>query len=52
MVEEGNTWLKGLEDRNLTAHTYNESTAEKVALLIRETYYPLFQALEKRLESL
>jgi nucleotidyltransferase substrate binding protein (TIGR01987 family) len=51
MIEEGSAWLKGLEDRNLTAHTYNEATAEKVVHLIRGTYYPLFRHLEERLKS-
>jgi hypothetical protein len=34
-----------LEDRNLTSHIYNETTARQVEDMIRNTYAPLFREL-------
>lgn len=47
LLERADIWLQGLEDRNLTAHTYNEKTAEEVDSMIREIYFPRFKALER-----
>jgi len=51
LITEGAQWLKGLEDRNLTSHTYNEETATKVVVLIREAYFPLFSDLIDNLRT-
>ena len=45
VVQDGETWLRGLEDRNMTAHTYDETSAREVEKLIRETYFPLLARL-------
>jgi len=45
VVQDGETWLRGLEDRNMTAHTYDETSAREVEKLIRETYFPLLERL-------
>ena len=50
LIPDGTTWLKGLEDRNLTSHIYNEQVAREVENMIRNTYAPLFNSLEKSLE--
>lgn len=52
LIGDGRAWLKGLEDRNLTSHTYDEATAAQVEQLVRTQYLPLFQALKTRLASL
>lgn len=52
LIADGRAWLKGLEDRNLTSHTYDEATAAQVEQLVRTQYLPLFQALRAKLESL
>jgi nucleotidyltransferase substrate binding protein (TIGR01987 family) len=49
LVEDGRAWLKGLEDRNLTSHTYDEATAAAVEAFVRTTYLPLFRALSRTL---
>lgn len=51
LVADGHTWLKALEDRNLTSHTYDENTANQVVELIRNSYYPLLAALDKELKG-
>ena len=45
LIEDGHAWIQALEDRNLTTHTYNESTAQLVEEKIRTTYYPLLSKL-------
>ena len=35
-----------LEDRNLTAHTYDEGKATEMVLLIDEKYYPILKELQ------
>jgi nucleotidyltransferase substrate binding protein (TIGR01987 family) len=49
LIENGETWMKMLEGRNRTSHTYNEITAKEIANDIKATYYPLFGKLEKTL---
>jgi nucleotidyltransferase substrate binding protein (TIGR01987 family) len=45
LITDGAIWLRALEDRNLTAHTYDEATAERVESIIRNDYYPLLERL-------
>lgn len=52
LIVDGRGWLKGLEDRNLTAHTYDEGTAIQVENLVRTQYLPLFRALAAKMEGL
>ena len=39
-----------IQDRNLTSHTYNRSTADAIATNISGRYLPCFQKLKTRLE--
>lgn len=48
IIETGHEWIKALEDRNLTTHTYNEQTAELVERKIRQDYYPLLLSLRQK----
>lgn len=40
-----------LQDRNLTAHTYNEQLAKTIYREIKEKYLDLFLALRDRLKG-
>ncbi len=54
IIIEGHQWMAALEDRNLTTHTYNETTALAVEQSIRHKYYPLLEQLQltfKRYET-
>lgn len=51
LIEKGHEWIEGLEDRNLTTHTYEEAIARKAEKLIREKYYPLLKELVKTLHK-
>lgn len=50
LIEEGETWMLMIQDRNLTSHIYNRATAEAIAAHITERYLPCFQQLRGRLE--
>ncbi len=52
LIGDGHQWLQGLQDRNLTAHTYNEETAVLVENLVRQTYYPLLSQLRQTFSQL
>jgi nucleotidyltransferase substrate binding protein (TIGR01987 family) len=54
IIIEGHQWMAALEGRNLTTHTYNETTALAVEQSIRHKYYPLLEQLQltfKRYET-
>lgn len=46
IIENGHLWIKALEDRNLTVHTYDEAKAMSVEEDIRKSYAPLLLTLE------
>ena len=50
LIEDGETWMLMIQDRNLTSHTYNRSTAEAIAANISGRYLTCFQQLNRRLE--
>ena len=41
LISKGHDWIDALQDRNLTAHTYNEETAIAVETKIRGKYFQL-----------
>jgi len=48
IIEDGNEWLKMLQDRNQTSHTYDEGTALEIFENIKNRYITLFdQFLDK-----
>ncbi|WP_256625851.1 HI0074 family nucleotidyltransferase substrate-binding subunit [Selenomonas ruminantium] len=55
MIADAEAWLDMQEKRNLSAHTYNESTALEVYQLIKDKYASLLLAwdaeVQRRLES-
>lgn len=52
LIDDGEDWMAMLTDRNKTSHTYNEETAEEIFRHIVESHFYLFQALQKKLDSL
>ncbi|MBD1399612.1 nucleotidyltransferase substrate binding protein [Pelovirga terrestris] len=47
LITQGKYWLQALNDRNLTTHTYNETTARQVENDIRTLYAPFVQELHE-----
>jgi len=50
LISEGREWLEALNNRNLAAHTYDETRATEVEQLIRHNYLPLIQSLYDKLK--
>lgn len=45
LIEDGESWLELLSDRNLTTHTYDEAKAIEVVDLIHTKYFLLLESL-------
>ena len=45
LIQDGDTWMTMLNDRNLTVHTYDESRAAEIELKIRTAFFPAIQRL-------
>ena len=45
LIVDGHRWMELLLNRNLTAHTYDEETADEVIKLIQTDYKPLLKQL-------
>jgi len=50
-IEDGPLWMQMKKARDLSSHTYDEGTAEGIAINIVSSYFQDFKALEKRLEK-
>jgi nucleotidyltransferase substrate binding protein (TIGR01987 family) len=50
--EEADLWLKMLEDRNLTSHTYNQALAENIYRNIVRDYAPLLENISQKIQTL
>lgn len=51
ILENGHDWMDLLQDRNLTAHTYDEQKATEMEELIQKKYFPLLKALHNSLKQ-
>ncbi len=52
LIENGEVWMDMIKSRNLTSHSYNESTALKIVAAILDNYFTEFQMFQKKLEKL
>jgi hypothetical protein len=52
LIEEGDDWMKMIEDRNKTSHTYNPEVAQAVVENILKRFYPAFERMAKKFTSL
>jgi nucleotidyltransferase substrate binding protein (TIGR01987 family) len=51
LIEDGESWMRMIQDRNLTSHTYNRATADQIAAQVAEHYLGCFQHLRARLRQ-
>lgn len=52
LITDGEGWMAMIKSRILSAHTYNEDTANEVSNSILHTYYYLFQIFKEQMLSL
>lgn len=52
LIEQGAAWMKMIEDRNLTTHTYNPDVAEQVGEEIVSRFYPAFRSFSEKFKAL
>ncbi len=51
MIEDGHIWMRMIESRNKTTHTYNEETAKEIIDSVMAEIYPAFCELEQTLNK-
>jgi nucleotidyltransferase substrate binding protein (TIGR01987 family) len=51
VIQDWRGWHDMHEDRQATVHTYNQNQSETIFEAIRQTYHPLFQALNQTLKQ-
>ena len=51
LIEDGYIWIEGLDDRNLTVHTYDEETADLVDDKIKNIYFAIMEKLYIKLKE-
>jgi nucleotidyltransferase substrate binding protein (TIGR01987 family) len=52
LIENGETWMDMIENRNLSAHTYNEALASQIISAILSVYFTEFKSLQIKLDKL
>ena len=52
LIIDGHAWLQLLSDRNLSAHVYDEETADRIYQMVSDKYYPLFEQLFNKFTEL
>ena len=49
--EDGDGWIKMLEDRNLTSHTYKQDLAKEIYERIKNKHYVLLKELKEQMSK-
>ena len=52
LIEDGETWMDMIKDRNRTSHTYNQVTADAIATNIKTRFFALFVRLREKMQVL
>lgn len=52
LIQDGDTWMRMIDSRGKTSHTYNEEIVDEIAKAIVESYYYLFDELKQKMESI
>lgn len=52
IIEDGEIWMQIIKSRNLTNHTYDESTADEIIMLIKNSYFEVFDKLRVKMNNL
>ena len=52
LIKDGEDWMKMIESRTKTSHTYNKETADEIAAAVSGTYFGLFKALHQTMDKI
>ena len=52
LIEDGESWMNMIKDRNQTNYTYNKVTAKAIAENITTRFFVLFKELEEKMQVL
>jgi len=52
IIEDGQAWMDMIEGRNLSTHSYDEETAEKLLKKIISSFYGQFTLFEEKMNAL
>lgn len=52
LIENGEAWMNMIQSRNLTSHTYDETTVAEIVNAILTSYFMEFLALQRKLHAL
>ena len=48
LIQNGEAWMKMIEHRNESSHTYNDDVAGMIMAAVQTLYVPAFEAFERR----
>lgn len=51
LVQDGDVWMKMIEARNQTSHTYNIEIAQTIVQSICQSFYPAFQTFAEQFKT-
>lgn len=52
LLEKGDVWMEMIDSRNRSTHTYDCTTAEKIAKAIKSSYVSEFEEFQRHFEKL
>ena len=52
LIQDGDSWMDMIRDRNRTTHTYNQETAQAIVTNITGRFSTLFVMLQEKMRSL
>lgn len=52
LIQEGDSWMDMIRDRNRTSHAYNHETADSISYNIKERFFALFVELQQTMRNL
>lgn len=52
LIEDGETWMTMIRDRNISPHTYDQGTAQEIVKRILGEHHPAFLKMSKKFSTL